>query len=174
MIYIWGISPCKTLIALRLWMWTECCLFCLSFLCNWLWFLWLVMFWTLFKKFFCISFMKWSQVSHKWCVNCLRFYWFFFFLQLMSLSFVVMNPRVKFIIKHYRETYSSCQYPIPQDFGRLFCNFSSFCERHPLFSQPWAPNLSHCSVYYDGIGLQNHFAPENSVLVPYLSILSIW
>ena len=54
----------------------------------------------------------------------------------------------KFIINHYRETYSSSHYPILlQDFGWLFCNFSrildgyfvtspGFCERHPLFSQP--------------------------------------
>ena len=42
-IYIWGISPCKTLIALRLWMSTKCCLFCYSFLCNWHWFWWLLM-----------------------------------------------------------------------------------------------------------------------------------
>ena len=45
----------------------------------------------------------------------------------MSLSFVVMNHRVKFIINHYRETYSSSHYPILlQDFGWLFCNFSRF------------------------------------------------
>ena len=41
-----------------------------------------------------------------------------FFLLLMSLSFMVVNPHVKFIIKHYRETYSSSHYPILiQDFG---------------------------------------------------------
>ena len=45
----------------------------------------------------------------------------------MSLSFVVTNPRVKFVIKHYRKTYSGSDYPILlHDFGWLFCNFSRF------------------------------------------------
>ena len=45
----------------------------------------------------------------------------------MSLSFLVMNPRVKFIINHYRETYSSIHYPILlQDFGWFVCKFSRF------------------------------------------------
>ena len=62
----------------------------------------------------------------RWCVIVCIFIDFFFKL-LMSLSFVVMNPRVKFIINHYREIYSSNHYPILlQDFGWLVCNFSMF------------------------------------------------
>ena len=37
---------------------------------------------------------------------------FLFFYLLMLLSFVVMDPRVKFTMNHYRETYSSSHYPI--------------------------------------------------------------
>ena len=38
-----GISPYKTLTTLRLWMWTECCMFCCSFLHNCHWFWWLLL-----------------------------------------------------------------------------------------------------------------------------------
>ena len=57
-------------------------------------------------------FLFWNEARQVMCKLFAFLLIFFFFYLLMSLSFVVMNPRVKFIMNHYRETYSSSHYPI--------------------------------------------------------------